>query len=108
MQRDSASPPTLVEPPTIDGMFAPFGENSMHSDWHKNYVHFLSDSANSDDPFNRGNAFALSSPMSMKLPYDLPLFAGIGDQDILEWTALFERTVRACQVNDDCSFRWSC
>ncbi|MCP3661990.1 MAG: hypothetical protein GY696_05750, partial [Gammaproteobacteria bacterium] len=36
--------------------------------------------------------------MSMKLPFDVPLFSGTGDQEFRTWIKLFERTTRACKV----------
>ncbi len=102
MERDSGCHPTHVVPTINDGMFVPFGENSMHSDWHKNYTRFLTDSScPSDNPKNWQSACVVSSPLSLKLPYDLPAFTGVGDQDFWEWIALFQRTTKACQVGED-------
>ncbi|MCP3663318.1 MAG: hypothetical protein GY696_12625, partial [Gammaproteobacteria bacterium] len=36
--------------------------------------------------------------MSMKLPFDVPLFSGTGDQEFRTWIKLFERATRACKV----------
>ncbi|MCP3668078.1 MAG: hypothetical protein GY696_37245, partial [Gammaproteobacteria bacterium] len=36
--------------------------------------------------------------MSMKLPIDVPLFSGTGEQEFRTWIKLFERSTRACKV----------
>ncbi|MCP3668141.1 MAG: hypothetical protein GY696_37585 [Gammaproteobacteria bacterium] len=36
--------------------------------------------------------------MSMKLPIEVPLFSGTGDQEFRTWIKLFERSTRACKV----------
>ncbi len=58
----------------------------------------LSDKTDARNPVPTQQIPQTMPGMSMKLPIDVPLFSGTGDQDFRTWIRLFERSARACKV----------